>query len=201
MKKRNDLFIGYKASRAIPIRDNLTRDFLIQSTLDGDVHRIEYQNNVIIDERIVAADGIIVERFDGRYAVDIVDARPSHDPAAEALTQLAFARRCHGIIELRAADVRAEPRCSAAREVWSHRGVRVHADDRAGVLETLESEGPVGLAQLAESVAMRGEARAVIYALACDGAVELDLSGGLADEMIVRSGYFGPAARLHAYSA
>lgn len=199
MQKR-DLFIGFKASRAIPVNNTLTRDFLIQATLDGDVRRIEYQNSVVIDERIVAVEGLIVERFDGRYAVDLVDARPAHDPAAESLTYLAFARRCHGIIEVRAADLRGEPRCSTARDVWSHRTVRVHADDRAQVLETLDSGGPVELAYLAESIATRGDARAVIYALACEGAVELDLQG-FAEDIIVRSGYFGSSARLHAYGA
>ncbi|QAU44071.1 hypothetical protein [Bradyrhizobium guangzhouense] len=196
---QKNLFISHKASRAIPLSNNLTRDFLIQATLDGDVRRIEYQNSVIIDERIVAADGIIVERFDGRFAVDLVDARPAHDPTAEALTQLAFARKCHGIIELRADDVRAEPRCSAAREVWSHRSVRMHADDRAEILEALEDGGPAGLAQLAASVVTRGEARTLIYALACEGAVELDLRCGLSDDMIVRSGYAGFSAGLSAY--
>ncbi|MEY9881220.1 hypothetical protein [Bradyrhizobium sp. USDA 329] len=198
---QKNLFIGFKASRAIPIHNNLTRDFLIQATLDGDVRRIEYQNSVIIDERIVSADGIVVERFDGRYAVDLVEARPANDPSAEALMQLAFARKCHGIIELRAADVRAEPRCSAAREVWSHRTVRMHPDDRAEILETLESGGPVGLTQLVGSVGTRGEARALVYALACEGAIELDLRFGLAGDMIVRSGYSGSAHSLRAYSA
>ncbi|MFK4536377.1 hypothetical protein ABIA00_004560 [Bradyrhizobium ottawaense] len=198
---QKNLFIGFKASRAIPIRNNLTRDFLIQATLDGDVRRIEYQNNVIIDERIVPVDGIIVERFDGRFAVDIVDARPAYDQRTEALMQLAFARRCHGLIELRAADVRAEPRCSAAREVWSHRAVRMHGDDRSEILETLEGGGPVCLRELVASVATRGEARTLVYALACEGALELDLGCGLADDLIVRSGHLGFPVGMRAYGA
>lgn len=198
---QKNLFISHKASRAIPFSSTVTRDFLIQASLDGDVRRIEYQNNVIIDERIVPVAGIIVERFDGRYAIDIVDTRPAHDPAAEALTQLAFARRCHGIIEIRAEDVRAEPRCSAAREVWSHRTVRMHADDRAAILETLERDGPVELAQLVESVSTRGEARALIYALASEGAIEIDLRGGITDDLIVRPGYTCSSVGLRAYGA
>ncbi|WP_354110857.1 hypothetical protein [Bradyrhizobium sp. S3.12.5] len=195
------MFISFKASRAIPIHNNLTRDFLIQATLDGDVHRIEYQNSVNIDGRIAAADGLIVERFDGRYAVDIVEARPANDPRAEALMQLAFARKCHGIIELRSSDVRTEPRCTAAREVWSHRAVRIHADDRAEIVETLEGRGPIGLAPLTETVCTRGEARALVYALACEGAVELDLRHGLDNLTIVRSGHAGSSAGLRAHGA
>jgi hypothetical protein len=198
---QKNIFISHKASRAIPFTSALTRDFLIQATLDPDIRRIEYQSSVIMDERIVSAGGIIVQRFDGRFAVDLVHARPTNDPAAEALTQLAFARRCHGIIEVNAADVRTEPRCSAAREVWSHRTVRMHADDRAEILETLERDGPVELAQLVESVSTRGEARALIYALASEGAVEVDLRGGITDGLVVRPGYAGSSVGLHAYSS
>ncbi|MGY3236679.1 hypothetical protein ACVMAJ_003569 [Bradyrhizobium sp. USDA 4448] len=196
---QKNLFISHKASRAIPFTSTLTRDYLIQTTLDSDINRIEYQSSVVLDQRIVSAGGIIVQRFDGRFAVDLVHARPASDPAAEALTQLAFARRCHGIIEVTAADIRAEPRCSAAREVWSHRSVRMHADDRAEILETLERDGPVGLGQLVGSVATRGEARALVFALASEGAVELDLHGGITDELIVRSGCTGSSVGLRAF--
>ncbi|MFK4643499.1 hypothetical protein ABIF96_002073 [Bradyrhizobium ottawaense] len=72
MQKLN-LFISHKSTRAIPFASTVTHDFLVQSMLDGDVRRIEYRNNVVVDERIVPVEGIIVERFDGRYAVDIVD--------------------------------------------------------------------------------------------------------------------------------
>lgn len=199
MTKRHDLFIGFKCTRAIPIHNTLPRDFLVQATLDPDVRRIEYQNSLIADERIVPVEGLIVERFDGRYAVDIVDARPAHDPAAEALLQLAFARQCHGVIELHTEDIRAEPRFSAAREVWSHRAVRVPADDRAQILETLESEGPMGLGPLGSALDTRGEARAAIYALACEGSVELDLDAGLSDDSMVRTGRVGSTACLRAH--
>lgn len=201
MQKKN-LFVSHKASRAIPFANTVTQDFLIQSTLDPGVRRIEYQSCVAIDERIVSTEGIIVDRFDGRYAVDLVDNRPAHgQAAAEALTQLAFASRCHGIVEVSAADVRAEPLCSSARDVWSHHAVRVHADDRAEIREALEIGGPVGLANLIGSVVTRGDARAVVFALACDGSVEFDLHDGITDDLIVRSGYAGSSAGLRAYGA
>ncbi|MDA9465217.1 hypothetical protein [Bradyrhizobium sp. CCBAU 53415] len=200
MQKKN-LFVSHKASRAIPFASTLTRDFLVQATLDGDIRRIEYQSSVIIDERIAPVEGIVVERFDGRYAVDLVDTRPANGSAVEALTQLAFARGCHGIIEVKAEDLRTEPLCSAAREVWSHHAVRVHADDRAEIREALQIGGPVGLAQLIGSVDTRGDARAVVFALACEGTVEFDLRDGITDDLIVRSGYAGSSVGLRAYGA
>ena len=110
MKKHHGLFIGFKASRAIPIRDNLTRDFLVQSTLDGGVCRIDYQPAPPADEGIVSHGTIILERSDGRFAIDIiVEARPGYDAAAEALLDVAFARNCAGIIVVDAADILSEP--------------------------------------------------------------------------------------------
>ena len=72
MKKLQNLFVGYKSSRAIPVRNALTRDFLVQSTLDGGVCRIDYQPVPRTDDSIVPNGTIILERSDGRYAVDIV---------------------------------------------------------------------------------------------------------------------------------
>lgn len=199
MQKRHNLFIGFKSAKAIPVRDNLVRDFLTQTTLDPDVRAIDYQATLFADKRVVPVDGIIVERFDGRYAVDLVDARPAYDPAAEALLQVAFERNCTGMIEISAADIRAEPRLSSAREVWRHRTVHVHADDRAQVVEALASEGPLELARLDELFSTRHEARAVIYSLACEGTVELDLRIGLGADAVVRTGSHRPVARLRAY--
>jgi hypothetical protein len=198
--KKHHMFIGFKASRAIPVRDNLTRDFLVQSTLDGGVCRIDYHPGPPTDAGIIPRGTIILERFDGRFVIDIaIEARPAYDAAAEALLDVAFARNCTGIIVVDAADIMSEPRCSSAREVWSHRTMRVHSDDRAQVLETLESEGPTKLARLEQMVRTRGEARATIYAMACDGTIELDLRSGLDRDAVALPGRFGGSMALRAY--
>lgn len=198
--KKHHMFIGFKASRAIPVRDNLTRDFLVQSTLDGGVCRIDYQSAPPADDGTVPRGTIILERSDGRFAIDIaVEGRPEHDAAAEALLDVAFARNCAGIIVVDAADILSEPRCSSAREVWSHRAMRVHGDDRAQILDTLESEGPTKLARLEEMVVTRGEARATIYAMACEGTIELDLRSGLGPDAVALPGRFGGSMPLPAY--
>src|SRR5882757_9892106 len=103
MQKRHNLFIGFKATRAIPVRDTMVRDFLTQATLDPDVFAIGYQPTVFHADRVVSVDGILVERFDGRYAIDLVDARPASDQAGEALLQVAFQRNCAGVIKISAA--------------------------------------------------------------------------------------------------
>jgi hypothetical protein len=199
MKKHHSLFIGFKASRAIPVRDNLTRDFLIQSTLDGGVSRIDYQPAPSAHESIVTRGTIILERFDGRFAIDIaVEHRAAYGAGAEAL-DVAFARNCAGIIVVDAADIMSEPRCSSAREVWGHRTIRIHGDDRAQVIETLESEGPTKLARLEEMLETRGDARATIYAMACEGTIELDLRGGLGTHALALPPRFGGSTPLRVY--
>jgi hypothetical protein len=200
MTKHHSLFIGFKACRAIPVHDNLTRDFLIQSTLDGGVCRIDYQPAPPADEGIVTRGTIILERSDGRFAIDlVVEARPVYDTAAETLLDVAFARNCDGIIVVDASDIMSEPRCSSAREVWSHRTMRVHGDDRAQILETLESEGPTKLARLKEMVVTHGDARATVYAMACEGTIELDLRSGLGRDAMALTGRFGGSTLLRAY--
>ena len=191
MKIRRHLFIGFKSTRAIPVRDHLTRDFLIQSTLDGGVRRIDYQAGLRAEEHIVPAGVVILDRCDGRFAVDIVEARAAYEMAAGVLEKVALARNCAGIMEVKAADIRGEPHCSAAREVWGYRSVHVHGDDRCRIIEALQMEGPIELGRLERRVCTRGDARATLYALACEGSLELDLSEGLRDECMVRAGQFG----------
>lgn len=196
MHKRRNFLISFKATKAIPVRNQLVRDLLIQTTLDPDVSAIDYQATTYSDDRVVPVDGIIIDRCGRSYTVDIVDDRPATDPSAVALTQVAFERNCDGMIETTAAQIRTEPRLSSAREVWSHQTMHVHPDDRAQIVGTLETEGPLGLARFDELVDTRREPRAVIYSLACEGTVELDLRAGLGPHAVVRAGRFGYSAPL-----
>ncbi|WMT76285.1 hypothetical protein [Bradyrhizobium sp. Ash2021] len=195
MKTKN-LFIGFKSSRAIPVRNGLTRDFLVQSTLDGGVCRIDYQPVPRAESSIVPRGTIILERSDGRFAIDIVlDGGPACGQAAELL-EVAFARQCSGIMVVDANDIMAEPRLSSAREVWNYRNMRIHADDRAEIVGALENEGPTTLARLGEIAMTRSDTRAAIYAMACDGTIELDLRCGLGPDGLVLPGRFGGSTTL-----
>jgi hypothetical protein len=196
MKKKTAaaLFVSFKTSRAIPCGLPLRRDFMIQSTLDAGVRRIEYHPMVTLDDRAIATDAIVLDRDDGRYAIDFVDARPPEDPSGEGLLQIGFERDCSGIIAVTAADVGREPRLSAARQVWFHAGMTVTADDRAEVLGALDREGPLPLRSLRALAATRRDAAQVVYALACEGSVSIDLRAGLDGRAIVRGGSLGLGA-------
>lgn len=196
MKKKTvaALFVSFKTSQAIPCGQPCRRDFMIQATLDPGVRRIEYHPMVALDDRAIKADAIVLDRDDGRYAIDFVDARPPEDPRGEGLLQIGFDRDCSGIIAVTAADVGREPRLSAARQVWFHAGMTVTADDRAEVLGAIDREGPVPLRSLHALAATRRDAAQVVYALACEGSVSIDLRAGLDGRAIVRAGSLGLGA-------
>jgi hypothetical protein len=200
MKKH--LFIGFKASRAIPVPNTLTRDFLVQATLDGGVCRIDYQSAPRIEDSIVPRGTIILERSDGRFAIDIkTDDKPSDGQAGEVLLEVAFAKKCDGIIVVGPDDINSEPRLSSSREVWGYRTMRVHGDDRAEIVGALEHEGPTEFARLEQMVTTRGDLRAAVYAMASDGTVELDLRCGLGPDALVLPSRFGGSMLMTAFGA
>lgn len=190
MKKKPpaNLFVSFKTSRAVPCIRPLRRDFMIQATLDAGVRRIDYHPSVALDGRAVRVDALVLQRDDGRFAVDFVDERPLEDPRGEGLLQLGFEWGCTGILAIAAADVRREPRCSAARAVWRFAAVNVSAGDRAQVLDALDREGPVPFRALDGLVATSRGVAEVVYALAAEGSVTLDLAGGLDGRSVVRAG-------------
>jgi hypothetical protein len=192
------LFLSFKTSHAIPTR-RVGRDFLIQATLDPHVRNIDYEPTMAMDGRMVAIDAIFVERTDGQFAVDFMDARPECDMDGRALVQLASLRNCARVISVTADNIGAEPRASSARMIWSNRSVRVHPRDYAEILEALDDAGTMSLGLLERTVRTRGESFAVFYAMACDGSIEIDLHDGLSLDAVVRVGSLHLAARGRAY--
>ena len=200
MKKRHHLFIGFKASRAIPAPNALTRDFLIQSTLDGGVCRIDYQPTPRAEDSIVPHGTIILERSDGRFAIDIkLDDKPAIGHAGETLLEVAFTKKCDGIIVIGPDDIMSEPRLSSSREVWGYRTMRVAGDDRVEIMGVLEHEGPTEFARLEQMATTRCDVRAAVYAMTCDGTVELDMHCGLGPNALVLPSRFGGSMLMTAF--
>jgi hypothetical protein len=182
------LFVTPKSPRAIPAADQMRRDFLIQSSLDAGVRRIEYHPAMRVGDRIVPVGAFILDSDSGRHAVDFVDARLAHDPIGEYLMELAFNEGCTGLMYVTGDDIRREPRFSVSRDVWRHHKVDVHTADRAEIVGALEMEGPLQLRALAGLVDTRRDMREVVCALACAGDVEIDLHESLGARTMVRLG-------------
>ncbi|MCG6205831.1 hypothetical protein LPW26_14360 [Rhodopseudomonas sp. HC1] len=190
------LFVSFKTAQAIPSARPRRRDFLIQSTFDVGVRRIDFHPTVVVDDRVVRTDAIVVHRDDGRFVVDFVDARIPEDPQGEGLMHLGFALECSGILAVTTVDVLREPRLSAARSIWRHAWIPLAADDRAQVLDALEAEGPIPLRALDGLVATRRDPLMVVYALACEGSIALDLTSGLDGRTLVRGTGYGLCRRF-----
>jgi len=190
------LFVSFKTAQAIPGARARRRDFLIQSTLDAGVRRIAYHPTVVVDDRVVRTDAIVVHRDDGRFVVDFVDARIPEDTQGEGLMHLGFDLECTGILAVTTADILREPLLSAARGVWRHAWLPIAADDRKQVLDALETEGPIPIRALNGLVATRRDPRMVVYALACEGSVAMDLTLGLDGRTLVRGTGHGLCSRF-----
>jgi hypothetical protein len=200
-KPPSGLFVSFKATGAIPVGSNGRRDLLIQATLDGGVRRIEYHPTTSVLGQTVRADAMIFDRDDGRFAIDHVGARQPNDPEQDALLHLAFEQKCSGLLEVTDADIRREPQFTSARKVWQYAAMRISVDDRAQIIGALEMEGPVPIRALDGLVDTSRDTGEVVYALACEGSVTLDLRVPLDDRSIVRAGVtIAPRSDYRRYS-
>jgi hypothetical protein len=141
----------------------------------------------LLERCCVRIDALVLHRDDGRFAVDFVDTHLAEDPDGEALLQLAFDEKCSSLLAIDEADVRCEPRFTSAREVWRHAAIKINAADCAQIVDALEAEGPVPLRALEGLMNTSRDAVEVVYVLACEGIVTLDLCSPLDDRAIVRA--------------
>lgn len=182
------LFISAKTRTAIPARHHLVRDALIQATLDPSVRSIDY----VLSARVAAAPvelaATVIVRDDGRYWLDVVDARPSRSLDEERLVTIALRDLDASPLTLTAADIRREPRFANARAVWNYRLHPVGIEMRLRVLTALQEDGPLPLGSLLRCIRSARDPAPAVMALACSDLVELDLvTGPLGPNTIVRS--------------
>jgi hypothetical protein len=152
---RADLFISAKTATAIPARHPLVRGAMVQAPLDPQVRALEFVSTATVGSAQVALKAIVVARDDGGFHFDAPD-----DPHGRSLQRQG--RPCDRMFTGKPAPADLEKIAF---------GLECHADDRAQVIEALESKGPLDLARLDELVCARREARAVIYSMACEGTV------------------------------
>jgi hypothetical protein len=169
------LFVGPKSSAAIPISSLLLRDAVLQATLDPAVRTIDFVPSARVDQATVKLNAVVLQRDDGRYMLDVVEARPLRDIDGEGLFLLALEQLKISTLELTAADIRKEPRFSNCREIWRHKAHPVSMGMRMGIQRALEDEGPLSILQLEAIVQSRFDIETAVFALACDAVLELDL--------------------------
>jgi hypothetical protein len=172
---RADLFISSKTSTAIPARHALVRDALVQATLDPQVRSLEFVPTAVVGATQIALKAIVIVRDDGRYYLDVVEARQVRDVEAEGLALIALDRLGLAPLTLTAADIRREPRFANSKAVWEHRLHPVGISLRMKILGVLGEDGPMMLARLLSSIQSDRDPSPAVMALACSDLVELDL--------------------------
>jgi hypothetical protein len=180
-------FVSMKCGQAaIPVRHPLVRDALMQAALDPAVRAIEYLPAVQVS-KTTKVDAVVLDRDDGRYHLDIVEARPRQSIAqslfvAQALLDLGLRPRVRT-----GEDILREPYCTNARTVWTHVHHAVPVGLRLQVLGALKDEGPMTLAELVGRVRSDRDPAPSVMALACLDLIELNLtSAPLGPATIVR---------------
>jgi hypothetical protein len=182
------LFVSAKTTVAIPAPCPLVRDALIQASLDSSVRTIEFLAQARVDATPVDLNATVIVRDDGRYVLDVVQARPVRDVEQEGLALIAYSRLGLSQITLTAADIKREPRFANSRLVWSYRLAPVGISMRMSVLQILADDGPMALSRLLSSLRSDRDPNPAILALACSDLIELDLvSGPLGPQTIARS--------------
>ena len=147
----------------------------MQAALDPAIRSIEYLPTVPTVPSTCDVDVIVIERDDGRYHLDIVEARPSRSIAqrlmvAQALVDLGF----RALVRTES-DVLREPRCTNARTVFEHANRAVDVGLRLQILGALTDDGAMTLGDLLKRLRSDRDPTTAVLALACADLVELDL--------------------------
>lgn len=185
---RADLFISAKTTTAVPARHPLVRDALVQASLDPQVRTLEFVQSTVVNATQVALQAIVVVRDDGRFHLDVVEARPVRDVEVEGLALIALDRLGLAPLTLTAADIKREPRFANAKSVWAYRLHPVGIAMRLKILSVLQEDGPMPLGCLLKRIPSTRDPAPAVMALACSDLVELDLiSRPLGPSTIARS--------------
>jgi hypothetical protein len=187
LRGRPDVFLSAKTASPVPARHPALRLALVQASLDPAVRSISHVATAAVASAQVEIAAIVLSRDDGRFHLDVVEARRVRGIEDERL-QIALRDLGLAPLVVTAGDLKAEPRCSNCDLVWSHRGRPVPIDLRLQILRLLVDDGPMPLDRLLRGVVSGRDPAAAVMSLACDDLLELDLeSGPLGPSTLVRT--------------
>jgi hypothetical protein len=168
-------FVGPKCTSPILVDYSLVYDFLIQTSFDASVDRIDFISAHNVAGQDIFLDAIVVRQGGRAYAVDFPEVRELRDVDEEGLALIALSELGLDLRDVFAADVQLEPHCSNAREVWRHRNGQVPVAVSADIVTAIEARGSLSVRQLAKTIEAGQMVPSAIYALACAGIINLDL--------------------------
>jgi hypothetical protein len=166
-------FVSTKTAIPIPSKHPALCEALIQLSLDPRVRSIDYVKTAIVASEKIDLRAVVVQRVDGRFFLDVVQARPIRDLEHEGLTLIALRKLGLRPWVISGESLRREPGYSNALFVWSYNGYRVPPEQRRRILRVLTDKEPIELGQLERSV--RSDPFYSVMSLACADIIELDL--------------------------
>jgi len=178
LQARFPAFQSPKTVTPIPVRHSAVQDALIQSSLDPQVQSIGYVASAVVASQQVNLGAIVIQRDDGRFFLDVVQARRVLDLDQLGLALIALEelrlKRC----TINADELLREPRCSNARFVWLYKDYPVPHKLRDRILRALIGKKSVALGELERSVRVRSvrDPSNAVMSLVCADVLELDLT-------------------------
>jgi hypothetical protein len=171
------VFTSPKCASAIPVRDVLVRDAVVQAALDPAVRTIEHVSLASITDPSLALNAVIVER-DGQRL--LLDGRKTEDRKPRTIDDegaflIALEKLGLKLVELDPQEIRREPRFTNCREVWRYHHHSVPLGDRLQIMHVLAEEGPQSIMELASRVSTAVDVVASVCSLACADILELEL--------------------------
>jgi hypothetical protein len=184
----HDIFVSAKTSCAIPVRSEAQRDALVLTTLDPIVRSIGYLATATVEGRTITLDAIVLRRDDGIYSLDVVPSRINRVAHEEHLLETALATLRLPPLTVTMDEILRQPRHANACAIWQYRNMTVPIGLRIAVMQALENEGTMQLAQLVESLPAERDPAPALLAMACADLIEIDiLSRPIGPRTMIRS--------------
>lgn len=165
-------FTAPKCKVAVPVRDPLLRDALLQASLTPAVRAISYRAPDLHGAEPSIA-GAILDRIDGSFLLAVCPARPwRSDEELARITALLEGEGLRLLVR-EASDITRDPLFSNARLVWSHARYTIPLHDRLKIAAAL-AEGDRSIVEIEEYARPNCDVLAAICALAFENVVEFN---------------------------
>jgi hypothetical protein len=145
------------------------------ASLDPKVCSLSYLATAVVASEQVDLSAIVVQCDDGRFLLDVVEARRIRNLEDEGLALIALAELGLKPWVISRKELRREPRYTNAQFVWLYNGHRVARALRKRILRALDKES-MQLGELERSVRSDRDPFPDVMAMVCSDELELDMT-------------------------
>jgi hypothetical protein len=194
-RDRSSIFAGPKSACAIPARNPLLRDAVIQASFDQSVTSIDFVRCTNVAGQIVVLNAVVITKNERLFELDVVGARAVGYIGDKGLRLLALEQLNIVPLELSEADIRCEPRCSTAREIWRHKSIQIPSCQSLAILDAIDGCGPQTIAELDGKHSGHVATLTAVFSLVATGMLSVDIDKPMGLRTVVRRNFQGK--RMH----